>query len=88
MYGTDYYRNERVSGNEETVQPAGGTVGRFPQKGCPTRTGQMIGRTRGVSGSENIEEMPAKLQGQRPYPLFQHRREILLSGNGYSGDIE
>ena len=30
MYGTDYYRNEYVSGNEETVQPAGGTIGRFP----------------------------------------------------------
>lgn len=30
MYGTDYYRNERVFGNEETVQPAGGTVGRLP----------------------------------------------------------
>ena len=48
----------------------------------------MIGRTRGMSGSENIEEMPTKLQGQRPYPLFKYRREILLSGNGYSGDIE
>ena len=48
----------------------------------------MIGRTRGMAGSENIEEMLAKLQGQRPYSLFKHRREILLSGNGYSGDIE
>lgn len=48
----------------------------------------MIGRTRGMSGPENIEEMPAKLQGQRSYPLFKYRREILLSGNGYSGDIE
>lgn len=48
----------------------------------------MIGRTRGLFGSENIEEMPAKLQGQRSYPLFKHRWKILLSGNGYSGDIE
>lgn len=31
------------------------------RKRLPHRTGQMIGRTRGVSGSENIEEMPAKL---------------------------
>ena len=48
----------------------------------------MIGRTRGMSGSENIEEMPAKLQGQRSNPLFTHRWKILLSGNGYSGNIE
>lgn len=33
----------------------------FRKKVAPPAPDQMIGRTRGVSGSENIEEMPAKL---------------------------
>ena len=32
--------------------------------------------------------LAVQLEDFRPYSLFKHRREILLSGNGYSGDIE
>ena len=40
-----------------------------------------------VSGTGYIEKMPAKLSGQRDYPLLKYRREILLPGSRYSRDF-
>ena len=39
-----------------------------------------------MSGSGHIETVPAKLSGQRANPPLERRGEILLPGNGYSGD--
>lgn len=39
-----------------------------------------------VPRSGHLEKMPAKLPGQRDYPLLEYRGKILLPGNGYSGD--
>ena len=46
----------------------------------------MNGCTGCMPGTGHIEKMPAKLSGQRTYPLLEYRRKVLLPGSGYSGD--
>ncbi len=85
-YGTDTYWNECVPETEKKTQRTVGTDGRLPKENSPALTGEVTRRAGGLPGPRHLQKKPAEPSGQGAGSLLEHRREILLQGDGHSKD--